>query len=54
MFEVLMWDVPFIPDIDDCKGNPCSNDAKCVDLVNDYKCECKPGYEGKNCDKSKN
>ena len=29
---------------------PCVNNAKCIALVNDYKCECPYGYQGKNCD----
>ena len=26
--------------IDDCANNPCFNHGKCIDLVNDFKCEC--------------
>lgn len=37
-------------DIDECEPYPCAYDAKCVDLVNDYSCECPPGVIGKNCD----
>ena len=33
---------------DDCLDNPCPN-GKCIDLENDYRCECQPGYSGKNC-----
>lgn len=36
-------------DINDCEENPCLNDGTCVDLVDGYKCNCLPGYEGKNC-----
>ena len=36
-------------DIDECLSKPCKNDAKCIDEVNNYKCECKPGYSGKDC-----
>ena len=35
--------------IDDCRNNPCQN-GKCIDLENDYRCECQPYYGGKNCD----
>ena len=26
--------------IDDCADNPCFNHGKCIDLINDYRCEC--------------
>ena len=25
------------------------NNATCVDLVNDFKCNCQPGYKGRFC-----
>ena len=34
---------------DDCRDNPCQN-GKCIDLKNDYRCECQSGYGGKKCD----
>ena len=34
---------------DDCRDNPCQN-GKCIDLVNDYRCECPTFYSGRNCD----
>ena len=37
--------------INDCENDPCKNKATCEDLVNDFKCKCKDGYEGKVCDK---
>ena len=36
-------------DIDDCIGIECLNGGKCVDGVNEHKCECIRGYEGSNC-----
>ena len=33
---------------DDCGDNPCQN-GECIDLENDYKCNCNPGFIGKNC-----
>ena len=42
-------------DIDECAVGPCGdNGASCEDLVNDFKCTCKPGFTGATCDESKN
>ena len=40
-------------DIDDCAEKPCRNDGVCVDQVNDYRCDCESGYEGKDCETGK-
>ena len=40
----------FCSDIDECANNPCQH-GSCLDLVNDYTCECSPGFKGKDCDK---
>ena len=44
-------------DDDQCEFNPCSADVLtdeyetgCKDLINDYECQCKRGYGGKNCE----
>ena len=34
----------------DCLENPCQNNGQCIDLKNDYRCHCKSGYSGRNCD----
>ena len=36
-------------DIDDCSPNPCANGGTCADMINDYNCNCAPGFTGKNC-----
>ena len=36
-------------DIDDCSDAPCANGGTCFDEVNDYSCECAPGYSGEDC-----
>ena len=36
-------------DINECASHPCKNGGTCSDLVNGYKCSCKPGYTGINC-----
>ncbi|XP_064622227.1 protocadherin Fat 4-like isoform X2 [Lineus longissimus] len=37
-----------------CTPNPCKNQAVCVkDASSGYKCDCTPGWEGKQCKKNK-
>ena len=36
--------------MDDCAANPCKNGGSCFDFVNEYKCICHLGFEGKNCE----
>ena len=31
-------------DIDDCAFSPCLNNGTCMDLVNDYMCDCVEGF----------
>ena len=40
-------------DINDCAPDPCQNGATCLDLVGSYRCDCKAGYTGSNCETSK-
>ncbi|XP_073242402.1 uncharacterized protein [Porites lutea] len=35
--------------IDECVNNPCKNGATCVNFAGSYRCECKSGYTGNNC-----
>jgi hypothetical protein len=35
--------------IDECASAPCVHNSTCQDLINDYACQCHPGYAGKNC-----
>jgi hypothetical protein len=42
-----------LTDINECSPDPCNNGGTCKDLVNEYKCTCVAGYDGKNCDISK-
>ena len=37
-------------EINECSPNPCQNGAKCVHLNGSYRCDCKAGYKGKNCE----
>jgi len=35
--------------VNECKENPCLNDGRCVDLENDFSCQCTQGFTGKRC-----
>lgn len=38
-------------DIDECATTPCQNNATCIDLIADYKCDCSgTGFTGNNCE----
>lgn len=39
----------FFIDVDECANTPCKNRAACVNLKGSYRCDCKFGYIGKNC-----
>ena len=41
----------YFSDINDCLSNPCLNGANCVDLKDNFKCQCKPGYWGHHCER---
>lgn len=40
-------------DVNECLSNPCSaaGTQACVQLVNDFRCDCLPGFAGHLCDK---
>lgn len=35
---------------DDCALSPCALNATCIDGVNDFTCDCPPGFRGKRCE----
>ncbi|XP_071947329.1 uncharacterized protein [Antedon mediterranea] len=37
--------------MDACRSDPCENGATCVNGISDYKCLCRLGYRGKQCNK---
>lgn len=40
-------------DNNDCQPKPCQNNGTCIDLFNDYQCDCIAGFNGTNCENSK-
>lgn len=46
--------VMMFSDIDDCETVTCkaTTSIRCLDLVDDYHCECLPGWTGQHCDTS--
>ncbi|XP_072179392.1 LOW QUALITY PROTEIN: uncharacterized protein [Diadema setosum] len=43
-------DVQDCIDQDDCASEPCHNGSTCVDLVDSFRCNCAPGFEGVTCE----
>ena len=39
-------------DVDDCAGVKCYNDGVCVDLLNNFTCDCHPGFRGPFCEEN--
>ena len=33
-----------------CRPNPCMNDGQCVETSDGYRCYCKHGFIGKDCE----
>ena len=42
-----------LTDINECTNSPCKNGATCVNLQGSYRCDCKSGYDGNNCETGK-
>ena len=42
-----------LTDPDECLSSPCQNRGMCIDHLNEYTCECKPGFNGSHCETSK-
>lgn len=44
----------YVADNDDCGSGPCFNGGTCTDLVDDYRCTCRSGYLGVECEREVN
>lgn len=38
--------------VDDCLGGPCQNGGICTDMVNGFRCQCRNGFTGQQCEKA--
>ena len=47
-FFFLQW-----TDVNECQSSPCQNGGRCIDGVGNYSCDCKNGFDGKNCENGK-
>ena len=52
-FILLIPKFAFCSDYNECSSSPCTNGGVCSDGVNKYTCSCAAGYEGTNCDTSR-
>lgn len=47
---ILITDLLYFTDDDECVSDPCLNGGFCLDDINDYFCVCAPGWNGKDCE----
>lgn len=38
-----------LPEVNECSRSPCENGGECVDLLNDFRCDCVDNWKGKTC-----
>lgn len=43
-------EVFLVVEIDECVYNFCQNNGICIDLFNDFYCNCLVGFNGLNCE----
>ena len=53
MFTLCVVSFYIHADINECSSYPCVNGGTCLDQVNEYVCNCIPGYVGVNCQTGK-
>lgn len=37
-------------EMDQCRSQPCKNGGTCLQDMNNYKCQCREGFRGTNCE----
>ena len=40
-------------EVNECHSAPCLNDGRCLDMINEYKCQCAYGWTGDRCEVKK-
>ena len=40
-------------DMNQCRSSPCLSNSTCRNLLNNFACDCQPGYTGRNCSTGK-
>ena len=48
--DILLIQVTFLSDTDDCASEPCVETGICEDKVDGFICLCEPGFNGTLCD----
>ena len=47
---MLFNSIAIVSDVNDCSSNPCMNGGHCIDLKDNFQCQCKEGFWGKFCE----
>jgi len=47
MFWILL---DYVLETNECLSNPCQNSAICINLLDSYRCICRAGYKGSQCE----
>ena len=50
--DVVTYLILFFLDIDECEFFPCENNGTCIDLIDDFSCDCAAGFSGETCETS--
>lgn len=53
VYEVIVGYGVLIAEINNCDSSPCQNNGTCTNRVNNYTCNCIPGFTGGNCETRK-
>ena len=50
IITLLTSNISCLDEVSPCDTNPCLNEATCIVEYSKYKCLCKAGYKGLNCE----